>query len=84
MEVDHLNRNTIDNRKCNLKVCTRFENQQNLSSCRSGHTGVYFKNRSRKWVANISKDKKRYYIGEYKTKEEAINARKEYEQKLYK
>jgi hypothetical protein len=84
LEVDHINRDTTDNRKSNLRICTRFENQQNLSNCKSGQTGVYFKTRSQKWVANISKDKKRIYIGEYKTKEEAINARKEYEQKLYK
>jgi len=84
LEVDHINRDTLDNRKCNLRPCTRFENQQNLKSCRSGQTGVYLKSSKNKWVANISKDGKRYYIGEYKTKEEAIDARKKYEQKLYK
>lgn len=84
LEVDHINRDTTDNRRKNLRICTRFENQQNLKSCKSGHTGVYQRTRNNKWVANITKEKKRYYIGEFKTKEEAINAREEYEKKLYK
>ena len=84
MEVDHINRNTLDNRKMNLKVCTRFENQQNLSSCKTEQTGVYQRTtKGCKWVANITKDKKRIYIGEFKTKQEAVIARKEYEKKLY-
>ena len=33
-EVDHINRDTKDNRMCNLRICTRFENQQNLKNCR--------------------------------------------------
>lgn len=84
LEVDHINRNTLDNRKENLRVCTRFKNQQNLSSCKSGQTGVYQRStRNKKWVANITKDKKRIYIGEFKTKYEAIISRKQYERILY-
>lgn len=82
MEIDHINHDTLDNRKSNLKICTRFENQQNLRSNKSGVVGVHFHNRGY-WVAKITKNKK-VYQKDFKTKEEAIKQRKEWEYQLFK
>lgn len=84
MEIDHVNHNTLDNRKCNLKIVTHFQNQQNLRSKTTEQTGVFKRNRKGReyWTANISKDCKRY-TKDCKTKEDAIKWRKNMEYKLY-
>lgn len=85
-EIDHINHNTLDNRKCNLKICTRFENQQNLSSKVTEQTGVYSRRGWKGkliWVSNITKNGKCYYK-EFSAKEEAVQHRKMMEKQLYK
>lgn len=51
--TDHLNRNGLDNRRCNLRICTQSQNQANSQrSCGTSHfKGVY--RRGNKWVAQI-------------------------------
>lgn len=43
----------------------------------SGHTGVYRNKRSGKWVAQITFQRKCYYLGSYDQKEDAIAARQQ-------
>lgn len=76
--VDHINRNPLDNRKENLRLCTFGQNMANLKINKKntiGYKGVrLIKSSKRKWVAVIWKDHVSHYGGSYFTKEEAALA----------
>lgn len=80
-EVDHINRNRLDNRRENLRLVTRQENCWNKSkqkNNKSGYIGVCFdKKASSKnpWKAYAKHDGKNYNLGFYSTKEEAARVR---------
>ncbi len=82
--VDHINHNTLDNRKENLKICTQFENMKNNKSNTSGHVGVYWHNQRNKWCARIKVGKKNLHLGLFININDAIQAREEAELKYYK
>ena len=50
----------------------------------SGYKGVLWDSERKKWKAEIIFKKKKYYLGRYNNKEDAIKARKEAEEKLHK
>lgn len=84
MEVDHRDRNGINNRKCNLRIASKSQNQANRKTSQlniSGFKGVSPCKRNGTWHARISKGGKRFSLGYYKTPEEAhlayINASRE-------
>ena len=84
--VDHINRNKLDNRKCNLRITDQRVNAINSKmpiNNTSGYKGVRL-NKHGSWVASITVNKKHIYLGSYKTKEEAVIARKAAEDKYYK
>lgn len=85
--VDHINRNRADNRKYNLRCCSRFENNLNRgrrSTNKSGTIGVHYDSKRNKWVANITYNKRRIFIGRFSTKESAIKTRLQKEEELFK
>lgn len=85
--VDHINRNKADNRKANLRCCKRAENDRNRNlyiTNTSGVSGVYFDKQRNKWVASITLERQKIYIGRFAVKEDAIRARLDKEMELYK
>lgn len=77
VEVDHINGNGLDNRRCNLRLCTRSENSQNMRK-RNGTTsrfkGVCFFKRLGLWRARIMKDRREYSLGYFKDETAAAKA----------
>ena len=73
--VDHINHNTFDNRRKNLRVCTATENACN----RSANTGQRFKGviatRHGKFQAEAKIFGERVYLGVFETAQEAAEAR---------
>lgn len=73
MDVDHINRNKLDNRRNNLRIVPRGFNVQNKVRPNSlGYTGIYWNKAG--FSAEIRFNKKRYYLGRFETKEEAALA----------
>ncbi|MHC4517368.1 MAG: HNH endonuclease [Planctomycetota bacterium] len=73
--VDHIDGNGLNNRRCNLRVCTHQQNQANRGPCggKSRFVGVF---RSRdKWQAGIQSRGQHYYIGVFNDEVEAAKAR---------
>lgn len=68
--IDHINGNTLDNRKKNLRVVTMQQNCMNRRKtlARSGIKGVS-QRRSGKWQSRITINSKDIYLGTYETKE---------------
>lgn len=76
--VDHINWNRQDNRKSNLRIATKSQNNINIkkrSNNTSGYTGVSRIKRTGKYRSSISIGGNKYYLGDYDTLEEAVNAR---------
>jgi len=74
MVVDHINHQTLDNRRKNLRVCSNSENQQNRTGPQSNNLSHYrgvSKSGKSKWQASVKINRKYYYLGVYSTPEEA-------------
>lgn len=86
MVVDHINRNPLDNRKCNLRICTNTQNMQNCDMRKnntSGCKGVYWAKDKNKWTVQIGLNGKTKYIGRFENYEDAVKARIEAVEKHY-
>ena len=76
-QVDHVNHETLDNRKENLRLCDGFGNQHNRGknlNNTSGYKGVYWSIRASKWRALIQFNGKLIHLGYFTTPELAHEA----------
>jgi hypothetical protein len=74
LEVDHKNHNGLDNRRSNLRICTRKQNSRNSKkACKSSakYKGVYLIKSTNKFGAQICVNNKRTYLGSFNTEEDA-------------
>ena len=74
--VDHINNNTLDNRKENLRICTPHQNSMNLkvkSNNTSGIIGVSVC--GRKWRARLMFNRQEIPFGYYEDFDDAVRAR---------
>jgi len=74
--TDHINQDTLDNRRCNLRVCTNSENMRNCrkSHNTSGYIGVVWDKARQKWIAQIGFHWDHIFIGRYDNIIEAAKA----------
>ena len=86
MLVDHINGNTLDNRKSNLRICTNQQNCFNHTvSCNnsSGYTGVAWHRLANKWQVYIRFNKKTLYLGLFENIDDAVAVRKQAEKQYF-
>ena len=79
MVIDHVNGDTLDNRKSNLRVCTRADNKRSRpkqSNNTLGYKGVFkTKNGHLRFGARIGNGRSKHqYLGSFNTIEEAARA----------
>ncbi|MBD3609370.1 MAG: hypothetical protein HUJ30_02370 [Gammaproteobacteria bacterium] len=79
--VEHINGNTFDNRKSNLRPCNHADNQKNIGTKKkkgtSKYKGVKYRpktNNSRPWQASIMANRKAMHLGYFEVEEDAARA----------
>ena len=76
--VDHINGDGLDNRKSNLRICTRAENNLNKRTSKvntSGFIGISTINNGESYMSEIRKGDTRCCFGTYNDKKFAVYAR---------
>ena len=74
---DHINRDKLDNRRCNLRPVTYSQNNCNRAKSKnnaSGYKGVYWHKLVKKWCAQIRVNEKQLHIEYYNDKLKAARA----------
>lgn len=72
LEIDHINRNKLDNRKSNLRIVEKFINSTNNNAkCVRFDTGTHSSN---KWIAEFSMYGTRHFVGLFENYDDAIEA----------
>lgn len=75
MDIDHINMNRLDNRRCNLRACSRSENMAN-----NRKRGITKSPTPGKWIAQVTVNYKNIYLGTHDTEALALSAVREWKQ----
>src|SRR5438128_2871414 len=85
LTCDHINLNSLDNRKENLRICTNQQNNWNKPAGirnKTGIVGVHFAKHCNRWCAQIKINGKTKHLGIFKDIQDAIKIRQEAEIRL--
>lgn len=86
MQVDHINHNGLDNRRCNLRICNNRDNNCNKNFAMAKRasklsTGIRILNG--RYYARIMVHKKEIALGGYNSLHEAVEARRKAEKEYF-
>ncbi len=76
-DVDHKDRCTLNNQRCNLRICNNSQNQANKGMLRnntSGFKGVSFNKNTKRWRARLTYQGQHFALGYFDDKISAAQA----------
>ena len=76
-QIDHIDRNPLNNQRNNLRAATGSRNQANSNisvANTSGYKGVCWHKKQKKWIAQICVSREHIHLGTFDTPEEASEA----------
>ena len=76
--VDHINRDPSDNRRSNLRLVTHQQNILNNAAA-----GASWDKKRKRWCVYLKKNYRTVFVGRFRTKPEALAARREASAKLF-
>jgi hypothetical protein len=82
MDTDHVNGDKLDNRRCNLRICSRSQNMQNQKAIRrktSKYKGVCWHKAAKKWLVQVDGN----FIGHFSTEIDAALSYNWYAKKYF-
>jgi len=84
VQIDHIDGDKLNNIRPNLRWVTIAQNHKNRRNLpknnKSGCSGVSFDSKSQRWRAAGTKNRQKVFLGSFADKEEAVKARRKFEQ----
>ena len=84
---EHINGDRLDCRRDNLRICKKTDNPINCKRYKNnttGHKGVYWHKKNKKWIASIFYNNQRLYLGSFDKYEDAVKIRENAELEYFK
>ncbi len=85
-EIDHIDLDPSNNRWANLRLASSSQNMSHRglqSNNKSGHPGVFFNTKTKRWWAYIKQNGQRQHLGVFDNFEDALAARTVREKELF-